>query len=144
MLRAPIRHVLSASILLLPLVFSIAGCGSAAVKERPAAAPPTVPSKSAAHQHESHGGMATQAAHSHTEADSDVSAELAKLPPADRALAEKQKVCPVSDGLLGSMGVPTKVTLKGRTVFLCCGGCEKELTDNADKYLAKLDKAGAK
>ena len=42
------------------------------------------------------------------------------------------------------MGVPYKVTLKGRTVFLCCVGCEEKLKKNADKYLAKLDHAEAK
>jgi YHS domain-containing protein len=74
-------------------------------------------------------------------AGSDVRAELAKLPPQDRALAERQKVCPVSGEPLGSMGVPHKVAIQGRTVFLCCKGCEEELRRNADKYLAKLDRS---
>jgi hypothetical protein len=52
-------------------------------------------------------------------------AVAAKLPPEDRAIAEKQKVCPVTDAPLRSMGVPDKVTLKGKTVFLCCEGCEE-------------------
>ena len=69
---------------------------------------------------------------------------MAKLPPEDRALAEKQKVCPVTDAPLGSMGIPIKVTVKGRTVFLCCGGCQGKLNKNADKYLAKLDRTETK
>jgi membrane fusion protein, copper/silver efflux system len=77
-------------------------------------------------------------------ADPGVSAELAKLPPEEQALAKKQKVCPVTDAPLGSMGVPVKVSLKGRTVFLCCEGCEEELKKNADKYLAKLDHPATK
>ncbi len=76
--------------------------------------------------------------------DSDVIAELAKLSPEDRAVAEKQKVCPVTDAPLGSMGVPIKVTIKGRTVLLCCGGCQEKLNRYVDEYLAKLDRAEAK
>ena len=55
-------------------------------------------------------------------------------------MAEKQQTCPVSGKPLGSMGVPYKVEVKGRTVFLCCPGCEEEIKANPDKYLAKLDK----
>jgi len=69
---------------------------------------------------------------------------LAELPEADRVLAEKQKVCPVSGEPLGSMGKPIKVEVKGRTVFLCCEGCEADLKKDPDKYLAKLDAAGQK
>ncbi len=69
---------------------------------------------------------------------------LAKLSAEDRALAEKQRICPVSGGLLGSMGTPYKVTVKGRTVFLCCDGCEPDIKKDPDKFLAKLDSAGAK
>ena len=63
---------------------------------------------------------------------------LAKLSAADRAVAEKQHHCPVSDELLGSMGVPIKVTVKGRDVWLCCEGCKDKIQDDPDKYLAKL------
>jgi YHS domain-containing protein len=65
---------------------------------------------------------------------------LAKLSPADRALAEKQKVCPVSGERLGAMDKPVKITVKGQTVFLCCAGCEETIRKNPDKYLAKLKK----
>lgn len=66
-------------------------------------------------------------------------AALAKLSPEDRALAEKQKVCPVSGEPLGSMGKPYKVNVEGRDVLLCCQGCEEEIKENPAKYLAKLD-----
>jgi hypothetical protein len=69
---------------------------------------------------------------------------LAELSEADRALAEKQKVCPVSGELLGSMGKPVKLEIKGRTVFLCCGGCEEDLKKDPDKFLAKLGSSGQK
>ena len=77
-------------------------------------------------------------------AESDKSAELPEglkeLSPEDFAAAQKQKVCPVSDQPLGSMGKPYKVTVKGQTVFLCCSGCEDDLKKDPDKYLAKLRK----
>jgi YHS domain-containing protein len=69
---------------------------------------------------------------------------LAELPAADRALAEKQKVCPVSGQQLGSMGKPVKVTVKGKTFFLCCEACKEDLNKDPDKYLAKLSTAGQK
>ena len=73
-----------------------------------------------------------------TSASSEVEANLAKLDEADRAVATKQKTCPVSGALLGSMDEPYKVTVEGRDVFLCCDGCEGELMKDPDKYLAKL------
>jgi hypothetical protein len=62
----------------------------------------------------------------------------------DRELIAKQKVCPVSGQVLGSMGDPVKVVVKGRTVFLCCPGCKAAIEKDPDKYLAKLDTAGQK
>jgi hypothetical protein len=67
-----------------------------------------------------------------------VSAGLAELSAADRAAAEKQRVCPVSGDVLGAQGKPYKVTVKGQDVFLCCPACEKEVLQNPDKYLAKI------
>lgn len=66
-------------------------------------------------------------------------AAMAKLSPSDRALAEEQEICPVSGEPLGSMGTPYKVTVEGREVFLCCSGCEAEIKNNPEEYLAKLD-----
>jgi Cu(I)/Ag(I) efflux system membrane fusion protein len=64
---------------------------------------------------------------------------LAKLPPDDRKLAEAQKVCPITGEPLGSMGMPYKITVKGRPVFLCCQGCELVVEDDPDAVLKKLD-----
>jgi YHS domain-containing protein len=69
---------------------------------------------------------------------------LAELSPEDRAAAEKQRVCPVSGELLGSMGKPYKITVKGQTVFLCCSGCEEEIRKDPDKFLAKLNESEKK
>jgi len=67
-------------------------------------------------------------------------AELAKLPESDRLAAEKQHMCPVSGEMLGTMGVPLKVTVKNQDVWLCCEGCKDQLLENPDEYLAKLNK----
>jgi len=131
-----LRYGVLTSIPLLSLVLSFAGCGTSATKDGPKAPPAAASSTTEA-------GRASQSPHAGpakpgNEADSGTSEELAKLPPQDRALAEKQKTCPVTGAPLGSMGVPYKVTLKGQTVFLCCAGCEEKLRKDADKYLAKL------
>ncbi len=67
-----------------------------------------------------------------------IEAALAKLSADDLALAQKQKICPVSKEALGGMDTPIKVTVAGRDVFICCQGCEEELRKNPDKYLANI------
>ncbi len=80
------------------------------------------------------------ASQSSTASQDDPAPGLKKLDEADRKLAEKQKFCPVSGALLGSMDKPVKVVVQGRTVFLCCPDCEDELRAHTDKYLKKLAK----
>ena len=63
---------------------------------------------------------------------------LAGLAADDRALAERQKLCPVTDRPLGSMGTPARTVARGKVVFLCCGGCQGALERDPEKYLAKL------
>jgi Cu(I)/Ag(I) efflux system membrane fusion protein len=68
-----------------------------------------------------------------------IAAVLAKLSPADRALAEQQRTCPVlKDSRLGSMGPPIKMTLAGETVFLCCSGCKGQATAEPEKMAARV------
>lgn len=70
-----------------------------------------------------------------------IAASLSKLSPSDRRLAERQQFCVVSeDGLLGSMGVPIKLSVEGETVFLCCEGCRDEALKDPKKTLAQLKK----
>jgi membrane fusion protein, copper/silver efflux system len=64
--------------------------------------------------------------------------DYSPLSPADRALAVRQKVCPVTGELLDSMGGPIRVEVSGRTVFVCCQGCDAPLRKNPEKYLATL------
>lgn len=61
-----------------------------------------------------------------------------QLPEADRQLALKQGICPVTSAPLGSMGVPVKITLRGQTVFLCCKGCLGKAKRSPDEMLKKL------
>ncbi|HKI18432.1 MAG TPA: heavy metal-binding domain-containing protein [Isosphaeraceae bacterium] len=63
---------------------------------------------------------------------------LQELSPENRSLAERQKLCPVTNKPLGSMGAPTRVVVSGQIVFLCCDGCADALEREPAKYLARL------
>jgi hypothetical protein len=67
---------------------------------------------------------------------------LAALAPADRAAAQRQKVCPVTGKPLGSMGTPPKLTVRGRTFYLCCDGCNGAVEADPERVLAKLPREG--
>lgn len=79
--------------------------------------------------------------------EAEIKAALAKLPEADRAVAESQRWCVVVQAnRLGSMGTPVKVILDGKPVFLCCAGCQKKATFDATatvKAAEKLKKMNA-
>jgi hypothetical protein len=70
--------------------------------------------------------------------DDETATALSQLSDADRAAAIAQKVCPVSDKPLGSMGKPPRVAIDGQDVFLCCLGCEDTIKSDPARYLAKL------
>jgi hypothetical protein len=63
---------------------------------------------------------------------------IAELPPADRAIAELQRICPVTDLPLGSMGKPSKVVVKDQPVFTCCDSCDEDVIANPDEMLRKV------
>jgi hypothetical protein len=67
-----------------------------------------------------------------------IEANLAALSAEDRAIALKQKICPVGGEPLGAMGPPIKVSIAGHEVFICCEGCEKPLVNDPAKHLAKI------
>jgi len=74
-----------------------------------------------------------------------ITTSLAKLSPEDRRLAESQQYCPVlPDSSLGSMGVPVKVMVNGRPVFLCCKGCVNDALARPEQTLATVEKLKAK
>jgi hypothetical protein len=72
----------------------------------------------------------------------DEQAAIKELPASEQAAATAQAVCPVSNENLGSMGKPLKVTAEGRTFYLCCKNCEKDLKADPKAIIAKLDKLG--
>ena len=47
-----------------------------------------------------------------------------------------QRTCPVMGDVLGEMGEPIPVSVKGQTVFVCCKGCVAKVQRDPDKYLA--------
>ncbi|MCA9171122.1 MAG: efflux RND transporter periplasmic adaptor subunit [Planctomycetales bacterium] len=72
---------------------------------------------------------------------SEVQAWQKQLSAADRALAERQRTCPVSGALLGSMGVPIRVDVRATPVFICCEACRSRLLADPAKYLEKFNDA---
>jgi membrane fusion protein, copper/silver efflux system len=71
--------------------------------------------------------------------DAKITAALAALSPADRALAEQQRTCPIlPNSRLGSMGTPVKLLLEGETVFICCPGCKDQATSNPQKTVDRV------
>jgi len=107
---------LGSPLVVLGLLLAAGGCGSPRAKELPKSPP------------------------SPAAAEAEVPEGLKELSAEDRAAAEKQRLCPVSDELLGAMGKPYKITVQEQTVFLCCPSCEEQLRKYPEKYLAKLKK----
>ena len=60
---------------------------------------------------------------------------------ADAAQIAAQKTCPVMDEPLGSMGVPWKIPVGDRAVFVCCKGCIKRVVADPANYVALLPPA---
>jgi Cu(I)/Ag(I) efflux system membrane fusion protein len=51
---------------------------------------------------------------------------------------EEQRICPVTNAKLGSMGEPILVEVAGRKVWTCCAACPPKLNAQPAKYLARL------
>ena len=65
---------------------------------------------------------------------------IEQLPPEDWQPAKAQGMCPVTETALGSMGVPVKITLRGKPVYLCCKNCIGKAKRDPDGTLKKLEK----
>ncbi|MCA9068229.1 MAG: hypothetical protein KDA84_04865, partial [Planctomycetaceae bacterium] len=63
---------------------------------------------------------------------------IAKLSPADQASALAQQMCPVTNQKLGSMGKPIRVTVSGRSLWVCCQGCVDAVQSNPSQYFRGL------
>ena len=70
--------------------------------------------------------------------DAKIKENLGKLSEADRKLAEAQKICPIEDEALGGHGVPIKLIIKNKPVFICCKGCKEDAEKNPDETLKKV------
>jgi hypothetical protein len=68
----------------------------------------------------------------------EIAAALDELSAVDRQAALAQRTCPVTGFRLGSMGKPERLSLADQVVFVCCIGCEAELREHPEKYLAKI------
>lgn len=77
-----------------------------------------------------------------TEELAEIRDKLGRLIEEDRKLAETQKVCPVTGERLGSMGVPSKLMLQGKPVFVCCKTCVKKAQADPAGVLKKLSAKG--
>ncbi len=85
-------------------------------------------------------GCQSQVPSTSSSADRVVQSTLAKLDHADRPLAEAQRFCAVqTHQRLGSMGVPLKLDVQGRPVFVCCKGCEKKALSDPQATLARVE-----
>lgn len=107
--------------------------GSAGCRKEPAPAPP-LPAPAAP----SAAPADDPAPAAKTSAAAKIDAALASLSADDRALATKQKICPVSGEDLGGMGAPLKVSVAGQEVFVCCESCKEPLLADPAKHLVKI------
>ena len=70
-----------------------------------------------------------------------IRAAIESLSKEDQRLVKQQRTCPIiEDSQLGSMGVPIKLTLDGKPVFVCCEGCVKSASENPQETLSKVNK----
>lgn len=74
-------------------------------------------------------------------AEARIEAALAKLSEEDRALATRQRFCPVlTNSRLGSMGKPVRIVIQGQPVFLCCEACRGDAVANPDTTLRQVER----
>ncbi len=87
-------------------------------------------------------GVPALAGHGRLKAGLQLSADdlknIDQLPEEDRQPARAQAICPVTETPLGSMGVPVKIMLRGKPVYLCCKGCIGEAKRDPEGTLKKL------
>jgi hypothetical protein len=63
---------------------------------------------------------------------------LATIDESDKTGIADQKVCPVTEAQLGSMGDPVKVLVGKQPLYLCCQGCVAKVKNAPESYLAKV------
>ena len=70
--------------------------------------------------------------------DPEVIEALEKLTDAEKDSVKEQRMCPVGEQILGSMGAPLKLDHNGQTIWVCCEGCIDLFKESPDKYLAVM------
>lgn len=65
-----------------------------------------------------------------------------KVSTADAPFIAAQKLCPVMDEPLDSMGGPYQVDADGKAIYICCPGCAKRIVAEPQKYLSALKAQG--
>ena len=139
------KHLLLGSSVALTLMLGAVGCSSPdSTAPSPSAESQVSDSDSGHEEHDDHvghdhSGHATEERSEDSKTDMEKMTEaLADLSAGDRESAIKQHFCPVSDQMLGSMGLPEKVDVNGQSVWICCDGCKDKLLADPEKYIAKL------
>lgn len=139
------KHLFLGSTVALALMLGAVGCNApesttpSTSAESQAADPSTGHEEHGDHAGHDHSGHATEEPSGDSKTDMEKMTEaLADLSADDRESAMKQHVCPVSDQMLGSMGLPEKVDVNGQSVWICCDGCKDKLLADPEKYIAKL------
>ena len=130
------KHVtLLAPAAILALAIAVVGCNTST----PVSTTTSTPAEQDEHAGHDHGDHAQQGSAGGQTDMEQMKSELAKLSLEDAASAEKQHFCPVSGEMLGTMGAPKKVDVKGQQVWICCDSCRESLLKEPDDYLAKLN-----
>jgi YHS domain-containing protein len=70
-------------------------------------------------------------------------ANLEGLSEKERQEIAAQKICPMSGMKLAAMGKPYKLTINGRTLWLCCKGCERGVKKDPEAAFKKVQLAQA-
>ena len=126
------KHVaLFAPAAILALTIAVIGCNTS-TPDSPNTGTPAAQDEHAGHDHGDHGQQGNAGGQTDMEK---MKAELAKLSPEDAASAEKQHFCPVSGEMLGTMGAPKQVDVRGQKVWICCESCRESLLKEPDQYL---------
>ncbi|MBC7966637.1 MAG: hypothetical protein H7Z17_12035 [Fuerstia sp.] len=123
------------------IAFFAVGCQQT---EQPASPATSAKTPEAASAHNDADGHSHEGDVHDDHGDAEIADAMAALSPEDRKAAEAQKFCAVStSSLLGSMGTPVKLDVKGESVFLCCSGCKSKALKNPDETLATVAKMKA-
>lgn len=62
-----------------------------------------------------------------------------KHPESSDVINVGNKICPVSDEVIGSMGDAHVVEYEGKSYNLCCKMCAKDFKKNPEKYIEKIN-----